>query len=232
MPEVCRRGWRDSDTSDFCLKSLETLHEAAADVVYLLNRGYDIRSAVTFTGNHFSLTDRQRMALLRTLASDVKLNDRAGRELNVLPEKVAVDGFNIVITLETALSHSPVFASRDGTIRDLAGLHGTYRVIDKTESAVRLMLTYISAAGADSVLILLDKQVSNSGRLGQLIGLISEQMRVTAGVCLTGTADTELLAEQCVITSDSVVLDRCASWYNLNARIIRDRISDAWIVTI
>lgn len=62
------------------------------------------------------------------------------KEERKFPETVHIDGFNSVITLEVALSGSPVFVCRDGTIRDLAGLRGTYRIIDKTEDAIELIL--------------------------------------------------------------------------------------------
>lgn len=232
MPETCRRGWYDGASDDFSGKSLEVIHKAAGDVIYLLNRGYGIRSAVTFAGNHYRLTEHQRIALERTLTSDTKRDDRKRREVDVLTQQIYIDGFNVIITLETALSRSPVFASRDGAIRDLAGLHGTYRIIDKTEYAIRLILEHIAEAGAVSVHVLLDRQISNSGRLKKFIDSVAEELRFTADTTLTDCVDTCLQRENCVITSDSVVLDKCRNWYNLTNRIIRCKIPDAWVVTI
>lgn len=54
-------------------------------------------------------------------------------------EEVHIDGFNTIITLEVALSNSLIIKSMDETIRDLAGLRGTYSVIDKTEVAIKLI---------------------------------------------------------------------------------------------
>ncbi len=232
MCEVCRRGWYDGAPGDFSAGPLAAVHEAADDVVWLLNRGYGIRSAVTFAGNHYQLTEHQRLALERALTSDAKRGDRKRRELNTLNGQVWVDGFNIIITLETALSRSPVFASRDGVIRDLAGLHGTYRIIDKTERAVLLMFEHVFGAGAAFVHVLLDKQVSNSGRLKKFIDSAAEEMHFAADVALTDSVDAWLQREDCVVTADSVVLDKCRNWYNLTSRIIRSEIPDAWIVDI
>lgn len=47
----------------------------------------------------------------------------------------------VIITLEVALSGSPVFLCMDGTYCGLAGLCGTYRLIDKTDAAIRLILS-------------------------------------------------------------------------------------------
>ena len=55
-------------------------------------------------------------------------------------EEVHIDGFNTIITLEVALSNSLIIKSMDETIRDLAGLRGTYSVIEKTEVAIKLIL--------------------------------------------------------------------------------------------
>jgi hypothetical protein len=230
--EVCRRGWYDGARDDFSGTSLAVIQKAADDIVYLLNRGYNMRSSAAFAGNHYQLTEHQRLALERALTSDAKRDDRKRRELDVLTEETYIDGFNVIITLETALSLSPVFASRDGTVRDLAGLHGTYRLIDKTERAVRLMFEHITKAGAVPVQVLLDRQISNSGRLKQCIDSIAAELHFAADTVLTGSVDSDLQGKNCVITADSVVLDRCRNWYNLAGRIISSRIPDAWVIRI
>jgi hypothetical protein len=35
-----------------------------------------------------------------------------------------------------------------------------------------------------------------------------------------------------IVTGDSVILDRCTSWFNLARKIIDDNIREAWIVSI
>ena len=75
-----------------------------------------------------------------------------------------LDGFNPVITLEVALSGSLLLAGMDGTIRNPAGLRGSYRIVDKTVRAVELLLDRLEALGVRDALFYLDQQVSNSGR--------------------------------------------------------------------
>jgi hypothetical protein len=60
--------------------------------------------------------------------------------LHDLAGTVLIDGFNTFITLEVALSGSLVLQCADGTLRDLAGLHGSFRIVDKTVAAVDLVL--------------------------------------------------------------------------------------------
>ena len=53
----------------------------------------------------------------------------------------------------------------DGTIRDLAGLRGTYKLIDKTDRAINLIGEYLQKLKIKKVVFYLDSPVSNSGRL-------------------------------------------------------------------
>ncbi len=82
---------------------------------------------------------------------------------------MALDGFNTIITLEVALSGSLLLLGLDGTVRDLAGLRGTYRIVDKTPQAVALVLSRLEALGVREATFYLDQQVSNSGRLRGLL---------------------------------------------------------------
>ena len=88
---------------------------------------------------------------------------------NLFGREVWIDGFNTIITLEVILNRSPVFLCMDGTIRDLAALRGTYRIIPETENASRIMYDMLQEAGVSKINILLDEPVSNSGRLKTLL---------------------------------------------------------------
>ena len=63
MPECVRRGFVPTDARDFQGDSLRLLQEAQADAAYLLNRGYELERAVSFVGDRFQFSARQRMAL-------------------------------------------------------------------------------------------------------------------------------------------------------------------------
>ncbi len=120
-------------------------------------RGYDVKPVTTFVGNHYLFSERQRLALARSVSAKEYIRKRVNKELlqtgnEYLPETVHIDGFNTVITLEVALSGSPVFYCRDGALRDLAGLRGTYRVIDKTQEAIELLYIFVIHGKLDMVL--------------------------------------------------------------------------------
>jgi hypothetical protein len=143
-----------------------------------------------------------------------------------------IDGFNLIITLEVALSGSPVLLGKDGVYRDLAGLRGTYRLIDKTDTAILLIGKALQELEVPAATFYLDAPVSNSGRLKSRILELSEPWGIPTEVELVPDTDGILANGERTVTGDSVILDACRSWFNLSRKIIDDSIPDAWIVDL
>ena len=81
------------------------------------------------------------------------------------PECVWLDGYNVLTTVEAALAGAVVLAGADETYRDMASMHGSYRKVAETEPAVVLIGETLAELKPDETRWLLDKPVSNSGRL-------------------------------------------------------------------
>ena len=163
-----KRGFVPEDERNFSPEALQLLRTASRHVCYLINEGFELKSASTFVGNHYLLSERQRLAIMRSVAADERIAARKSKE--VLTEELAgkevwIDGFNTIITLEVILSESIFFSGMDGALRDLAALRGTYRLIPETDGAVKRLLDVLAKAKIRTVRILLDEPVSNSGRL-------------------------------------------------------------------
>ena len=227
--ETVKRGYVPKDTIEFGPKSAAKLTAAAQELVFLLNRGYDIKSASTFVGNHHLLSERQRLALARITSPRAALDVRERKRLRKAPEVLVLDGFNTIITLEVALSGSLLLEGMDGTIRDLAGLRGSYRIVDKTVQAVELLLGRMEGLGVKDALFYLDQQVSNSGRLRALLLDKAEGCPVQVRVDLHPSVDGVLSRLENVVTADAIILDKCGSWYNLNRGIIEESVPEAWV---
>ena len=211
-----KRGFVPEDEKDFSPAALENLRTAAGHIEYLINEGYDLKQASVFVGNHFLLSERQRLAITRSLATEDQLKSRREKEKTDLAHGEAwIDGFNTIITLEVLLSGSILFRGMDGTIRDLAALRGTYRIIPETAAAIRMMLDALREMHAGSAHILLDEPVSNSGRLKALIAEIGENGPLELDIQITRDVDRALWDKDNVITTDSIILDRCIGWFNL-----------------
>ena len=212
--ETVLRGYHGKDAVQFGPKWEAKLNAAIQELFFLLNRGYDVKSASTFIGNHYLLSERQRLALARITSPETALQSRRAKELLQPPESLALDGFNTIITLEVALSGSLLLLGMDGTIRDLA---------------VRLLLSRLEALKVREAVFYLDQQVSNSGRLrGLLLELgveYSTEIRAELHPCVDGL----LSPMEGVVTSDAIILDKCGSWYNLNRDIVTRSIPNAWL---
>jgi hypothetical protein len=58
-----------------------------------------------------------------------------------------------------------MLACRDGTYRDMASMHGSYRKVAETRPALQLIGRHCARQGFSECLWYLDRPVSNSGRL-------------------------------------------------------------------
>ena len=221
-----KRGYLPEDERNFSPEAIEKLKKASRHISWLLDEGYDLKQAAVFVGNHFLLSERQRLAVMRSVASRQQLSERERKRIPVnrlKGQEIWIDGFNTIITLEVLLCDSLLFECMDGTIRDLAALRGTYRLIPETAGAIRLMLNVLMEAGAGKVNILLDEPVSNSGRLKALIADNAEAERCPFDLDIQVLKDVDrvLYRKERLVTSDSVILDHCISWVNLAAECVK-----------
>ena len=233
-----KRGYTPEDEKNFSPDAVERMRIASRHIQYLINEGYDLKQVTVFVGNHFLLSERQRLAIMRSVAKDQDLAERKSKQLplsELKGKEVWIDGFNTVITLEVLLSDSLLFTCMDGTIRDLAALRGTYRLIPETTEAVQLMFDILQEASVGKVNILLDEPVSNSGRLKSLIAETAESKYSSSLIAETAEqnksfdldiriirdVDRTLYGKEGVITSDSIILDHCTSWFNLTSECLR-----------
>ncbi len=229
-PKQVKRGFVPTDLREFgTAENLEKLHKSAEDVYFLVNRGYAMKNAVTFVGNHYLLSERQRTAVARSVSCEENIKLRKSRELSdgdVAGKTLYIDGFNTVITLEIAYSDSILFRCMDGTIRDIAGLRGTYRLIDKTDMAVNAIAEMLKSLKIEKAVFYLDAPVSNSGRLKQKILEIMQGRPFETEVYVENSVDSILESKSCVVTADALILDRCECWYNLTDAVIRNYIGN------
>ncbi len=221
MPDKrIHRGPHPEDAKLFSAQTLPTLRQAVTDMSWLLSNGYADKSTLKLVGDRYKLTSRQRLAVMRCACSDQQRENRATRQVTaeqvVLGKSLVLDGYNVLITIEAALAGGVLFAARDGCIRDLAGIHGTYRKVEETAPAINIISHILNKLTPADVLWLLDKPVSNSGRLKKLITHFADQKKLNWSVELAFSPD-KLLAESphIIATSDSAVLDKCEKWINL-----------------
>jgi hypothetical protein len=179
MPDQrSHRGPHPADETLFDAKAIGNLRLALADVSLLLTKGYAAKSALKLVGDRFTLKERQRLAIMRSACSDQQRASRSEHRVEsqtLAGHSIAIDGYNVLITIEAALSQGLVFKGRDGCYRDLASVHGTYRKVTETVPAVQLIGEFLREKGVGEARWLLDSPVSNSGRLKTLIRELAEK---------------------------------------------------------
>ncbi len=237
MPDKrSHRGPHPADENLFAPAAISDLRSALADYSLLLTKGYADKSALKLVCDKFSLTQRQRLAVMRSACSDRQIANRIQKRIevkNLAGQSVAVDGYNVLITVEAAMSGGVIFAGRDGCFRDLASIHGTYRKVTETIPALRMIAEFLQELGTDKVLLLLDSPVSNSGRLKTLIDELADQNNWDWEVELLLSPDAELKKTDLIVaSSDSVILDGCRRWVNLATAIIEQKLLSAWIIDL
>jgi hypothetical protein len=218
------RGPDPRDGEAFGPSSWPALRAAVADLSWLLGRGYAPVSALKLVGDRFSLTERQRMAVRRSSCADeARLRRAAGQvaAAAVAGRDLWIDGFNVVTTLETWLGGGVVFHCRDGTYRDLAGVHGTYRRVVETLPALEILAVVLRGLQVRHARWLFDRPVSNSGRIRALVQQTAAEQSLAWSVELVDNPDPILKQSiEVVATADSAILDAGPPWFNLARHVI------------
>ena len=245
MPDTRKhRGKHPDDDKLFSPAQAPTLQSATADLAMLLTRGYAQKSALKLVGDRYDLTVRQRTAVWRSSCSDHALAHR--RSTQIATEKIrgsqlGIDGYNLLITVESALSGGLVMIGRDGCYRDLASIHGTYRKVTETEPALHIIFDHLDRLAPSRIDWYLDRPVSNSGRLKALMAELLERRAGSADHSVTTVWNIELVNnpdqglieyDGIIASSDSLVLDNCKQWSALATEIIDQQIRNAWTIDL
>jgi hypothetical protein len=235
MPDHRRhRGAHPEDAELFSDAWRQPLREAVGDFSWLLSRSYATTSALKVVGDRYGLSARQRTAVMRSACSDESLHSRRRREIalqHVAGRPLWIDGYNVLTTVETALAGGVVIVGRDGSWRDMASMHGTWKRVEETRPAIERVGQTLAGAGVFDVVWFLDAPVSNSGRLKLTILDIAAEHQWPWRVEIVPDPDRILCdaRTEVVATADSVILDACGPWIAL-ARDVSQNIKDAWIV--
>ena len=205
------------------------LQQAARDFRYLLDRGYPREASLTLVGNRYDLEAPARQILHRgVFAGEVAQARRS--KLWVLADlagqPMALDGHNVLITLESALKGLTLVAADDGFIRDVAQLSGAYRESPVTQQALALLAAYLSRHHPGPLTILYDAPIKRSGELARQTretfgaqGLFTEARAVPV-------PERELLEfSGAVATSDTHLIDAREVVVDLAGEIIRGELA-------
>jgi hypothetical protein len=219
---------RGKNTGDDILfgseKQMDKLKLAVQDMYYLLSKNYAEKASSELVGNHYRLKTRQIQVIRGASASENQIQNRKSKQLaisDVRDKTVYLDGFNILILLESLLSEAYIFEGVDGCFRDLSGVHGTYKRVNQTQKSIELVATFYQKSKAEKLVWIFDKPVSNSGRIKQIILDFATENSLNWEVELEFNPDKYLVEnKRIIVSSDAWILDHCKNWFNLVGYLI------------
>jgi hypothetical protein len=230
------RGAHPEDARLFGPDAVPALRSATSELSWLYERGYKQVSSLKLVGDRHALTERQRAAVARAACAESTAAVRRARRITDQALRGAVlciDGFNVLTTLEVALSGGVVVVGRDGVLRDIAGVHGSYRRVAETQPALERLASYLTECGVVACEWLLDQPVSNSGRLDALMRELTRERGLGWQVHVVPDPDPLLAQSQSVVASaDGAVLDAAARSFNLARSVVERCIPGAWLVDL
>ena len=204
------------------------LQKAAADFRYLLNRGYPRKATLEIVGNRYGFTYDERHLLHRGVFSDADSESRKGK---IIPIKaiqgkdLAIDGHNVLITVEAGLSGWPLILADDGFVRDISGVSGNFKKTAVTEKALQVIVAFLKKWGPHNTLFLFDAPISKSGILAQELRVLLEKEGVSGDALAEKVPEKTLIGFQGVVaTSDTAIIDRSEKVIDLAGDIIRTKI--------
>jgi len=209
----------------------QDLQEAARDFRYLLNRGYPRKRALELVGNRYQLSLDDRHLLHRGVFSKP---DSTSRRHKVFPVKnlrnknLAIDGHNVLITIEAGLTARPLVLADDGFIRDISGVSGNFKRTSVTDVALRLILDVLKKTKPRHTLFLLDAPISHSGQLAEEIRRQLQRWSLPGDALAIKVPEELLIGFSGIIsTSDTVIIDRSSKVADLAGFIIRRKVKPA-----
>ena len=202
----------------------ERLHEVARDLRYLLNRGYHKAPALNFLANRWQLSALEREILTRAVFAQEEALLRRRRKVLVKELRgryLAIDGHNVLITVESALRGLPVFLCDDGFVRDASRLSKKFRPGKETQKALEGLVGALKRLPLKGGVIYFDAPLSRSG---ELAGLCRDLLH-KAGLCFrcetVSSADQALKGISLLASSDAALIEQAEEVFDLGAYILR-----------
>lgn len=207
-------------------ETVDEFLEAAKDLRYLLGQEYPRPGALTFVGNRYQLPKYKREVLNRGVYPG---HEALPRRRKLLPPSkikgraVGIDGYNVIITMESALLSRELIDCDDGPIRDAALVSSSFRPTETTDQVLHLILDYLVQHGALSIVFYLYAPMALSGELAADISAQVSSRGLMGRAQTAASPKAELRSfPGLVASSDSVLIDMAAEPIDLAGHIIRE----------
>ena len=198
--------------------------KAVTDIRYLLDRGYPGTGAITFVCNHYQLDIKWRYVFTRVVFDRDTIKSRMEKTVkceDLEGKVVLVDGYNVLIGVESALKGEPVYLCDDGFLRDTRGVFRNYRCSGLTERAMDEILRVFSGFTPSRLEFLFDSQISKSGEMARWVGMKLKDVGLEGGARTSRHVDYDLKQSNGIIaTADGSIIDEVAKAVNIQACVL------------
>jgi hypothetical protein len=209
------------------------LREAAEDLRYLLNRDYPRDASLQLVGNRYNLDHDHRHLLRRGVFPASVAGQRRSKKVSleeIRGKGLAIDGYNCLITLESALKAKAILLADDGFIRDISGVSGGYKAAPETEEALRLIIDLLLAGGSAEALFLLDAPISGSGELAARIRDLMKECGLLGDARAVKVPEQLMAGYKGIIaSSDTAVIDQSERVFDLAGHLIKEHLKTPYI---
>jgi hypothetical protein len=207
--------------------NFKNLQRAAEDFRYLLNRDYSRKASLELVGNHYQLTADHRHLLHRGVFADLEARSRRKKKVStkdLLHRDLAIDGHNVLITIEAGLLGRPLILGDDGFIRDISGLSGSFKKTETTDKAIRFIIHALKNMKPRQTLFLFDAPISRSGKLAQEVRRQLREENLSGEALAVKVPEKFLIGFQGVIaSSDTAILDQSKKLLDLAGHILGEK---------
>jgi hypothetical protein len=191
---------------------LQELKDPICDLRFLLNRRYRKSTAVGVVANKYRLGSRERHLLVRAVFSEEEAEDHKRKRVPITEIKgkdVVIDGYNVLITVESALKKKTLFLSDDGFVRDTSATFGKHRITKTTPLAIERILKVLRENLPRKALFIFDSQVSFSGELCSLIREKMAEFGIEGDAKTSERADYEIITRKGIVcSSDRAIIEK------------------------
>lgn len=215
--------YSDENFSRINLRFSSDLVNAGVDFFWLLERGYNRKMALDTVTARWHLSRVERVALYRTVFDSTTSLMRRRKLKKCKGDMLAVDGFNVLSTVQSALIGDTLLLASDGFVRDLAANIRKVRVSPLLYTSLCVLLMYVyRTVQPDKLIIVFDSQVSRSGEFALLAERLLKKLGLEGTALVDASADNRLIQlreEYAIATSDSVLIDRADVVDDLGGRV-------------
>ncbi len=209
--------------------STNNFAEACATYRLLKEKGYPEKATLSLIGDRHSLSRIQRNCLFRGVIPAATAERRKLKIVApgaVAGHPIALDWYNVLITVESYLQGHVLYSADDGVVRDASETHGSYRTGPLTPRAMEEIVAEIQRLGPSRVDAFLDMPIAFSGLMAESLRSRFAVLSCESEVSLAQSADYPLKASAGIIaSSDSALLDRCSRVLDLAGAVLGARFS-------